>query len=186
MASPNLTSLFSKSRAALLEQLFIEGLPQSHLRQLQRTTALNPSTLHRELKHLVATHWLIEIQDGNRILYQANPDHPCLDEMLSMVRKMTSWVSDLRHWAQDQESIHAAWIFGSYARGNFKPDSDIDLLLVTPKSLQTILGQLKAVIQPLGYEVNPKIYSPEEFTEARETDNPFLARVLNGPLINLK
>lgn len=186
MDSPNLTSLFSKSRAALLEQLYIEGLPRAHLRQLQRTTGLNPATVHRELKHLVATHWLIEIQDGNRVLYQANPDHPCLEEMVSIVRKMTTWVSDLRQWAQGRESIHSAWIFGSYAQGNFRPESDIDLLLVTTDSLQTILSQLKPIIQPLGYEVNPKIYTPDEFAKATTEANPFLTRVLNGPIIALK
>ncbi len=186
MKSNGLHTLFSQSRAALFETLYVDNLPQIHLRALEKITGLNPSTLHRELKSLLTSGWLIAIQDGNRVLYQANPKHPCLQEIKGLVRKLASWVTAVRQWTQSRDEIQAAWIFGSYARGDLKPDSDIDLLLITNSSLQAILSDLKPLIQPLGHEVNPKLYTPKEFDLARAEKNPFLSRVFSNPTLQLK
>ena len=42
-----------------------------------------------------------------------------------------------------EEPVQKAWLFGSYARGQESPDSDIDLLVQMAPNNLTILGFLK-------------------------------------------
>lgn len=186
MPTTDLLSLFNRAKAAIFEVLFTDSRPRVHLRALESQTQLNPSTLHRELKSLVQSGWLTAQADGNRVLYQANSKHPCFSEMLGIVRKLTGWIADLQYLFEETHEIHAAWIFGSYAKGEWTDSSDVDLLLVTTLSLRQTLPLLKPVARETNREFNPKLYAPDEFQAARADGNPFLERVFNGPVLPLK
>jgi uncharacterized protein len=41
----------------------------------------------------------------------------------------SAWVQRIRLWAAQKSEIDQVWIFGSRARGDHKPDSDIDIAL---------------------------------------------------------
>jgi predicted nucleotidyltransferase len=43
------------------------------------------------------------------------------------------------HWARDQRVIRQLWLFGSRARGDHRPDSDIDLAIALSPG-EAILG----------------------------------------------
>lgn len=44
------------------------------------------------------------------------------------------WLAALRQWAANNEAVKELWVFGSRAKGNARPDSDIDVavLLMPP------------------------------------------------------
>ncbi|MFO7947883.1 MAG: nucleotidyltransferase domain-containing protein, partial [Armatimonadota bacterium] len=64
-----------------------------------------------------------------------------------------------------EEKIDVAVIFGSWARGNQQPDSDIDLLMIGDVPLQEISKALQDVGREPGREINPVVMSPEEFRQ---------------------
>ncbi|KAK6024998.1 nucleotidyltransferase domain protein [Ostertagia ostertagi] len=44
-------------------------------------------------------------------------------------------------WARSHRDIEAVWLFGSRARGDSRPNSDIDLAVMTPTELDWIDNQ---------------------------------------------
>lgn len=77
------------------------------------------------------------------------------------------------------------YIYGSQARGNARPDSDIDLLILLPDSYNgaefvkkklDISGCLYDLSLSLGIEISPLVLVPKVFF-ARKT--PFTVNVLN-------
>lgn len=51
------------------------------------------------------------------------PNQPLADG----VGALESDVEAIRKWAASKEFIHRIWIFGSRARSDFRPDSDLDI-----------------------------------------------------------
>lgn len=41
-----------------------------------------------------------------------------------------NFFQEIQQWAKNEDNIRAAGLAGSYARGNTKPDSDIDLVIL--------------------------------------------------------
>jgi len=47
-----------------------------------------------------------------------------------MPNELESWCSTLATWARDTREVSEVWIFGSRARGDHRPDSDLDVALI--------------------------------------------------------
>ena len=64
-------------------------------------------------------------------------------------------------------------LFGSYARGQGGPDSDLDFLVVEPKveSRRSEMVRLRDVLRPLRIPVDVLVVSKEVFQEWRDTPN---------------
>jgi predicted nucleotidyltransferase len=39
------------------------------------------------------------------------------------------WLRDLRSWASNHDCVRELWLFGSRARGDSRPESDVDLAI---------------------------------------------------------
>jgi predicted nucleotidyltransferase len=64
-------------------------------------------------------------------------------------------------------------LFGSYARGQGGPESDLDFLVVEPKveSRRSEMVRLRDVLRPLRIPVDVLVVSKEVFQEWRDTPN---------------
>jgi predicted nucleotidyltransferase len=96
---------------------------------------------------------------------------------IPMEARITRVLADVR------DRIWIAFIFGSMARGDQDPESDIDLMVIGQVSLKELSPCLKRAEQELGRQVNTVIYSESEWAKRREERNPFVARVLKGDKI---
>jgi predicted nucleotidyltransferase len=83
-------------------------------------------------------------------------------------------------------TVRLAFIYGSVAKRKDTSASDIDLLIVAANlTLEDVYAALSPVEQLLDRKVNPTLYTVEEFDQRRARGNPFLKRVLDGPVILL-
>lgn len=81
--------------------------------------------------------------------------------------------------------IEHAYLFGSRARGEARPDSDIDLLLVSSEFADMpvteqwrILGKAAlALMEP----VEPLAYTPEEVQACMQREGSFIRHILTQP-----
>lgn len=100
-------------------------------------------------------------------------------------------MSDLNQIIQDVVATTVAAVaperiilFGSYARGNPGPDSDVDLLVVagTPSTpayqRQDELRRIRRALRGLRISVDILLYTPEEIDAWRDSPNHVIARSL--------
>ena len=69
-------------------------------------------------------------------------------------------------------------LFGSHARGDADPDSDLDFLVVEPsvKDRHMEMVRLREVLRPLGVPVDVLVVSRERFEYWRDTPNTVIHR----------
>lgn len=60
-----------------------------------------------------------------------------------------------------------AWLFGSYAKGNQKENSDIDLAIVLADTEKTFETEVKLMVMRQGDEtiIEPHLFTKDEFNE---------------------
>ncbi|MCX7667428.1 MAG: nucleotidyltransferase domain-containing protein [Atribacterota bacterium] len=81
---------------------------------------------------------------------------------------------------QRYPEIKDIFLFGSFARGDYTPESDIDLLIVCSHLETPFLFRSERFIEffrPLPLDVNFLVYTEEEIHRMREEKNPFILAV---------
>lgn len=88
----------------------------------------------------------------------------------------------LRRISKIKAKIKSIYLFGSRARGDEKPYSDYDLLLVMKKKDRRAIDRLyDAVVDMLletGKVISLKIFQEEEFKRLSSIPTPFMSRIL--------
>ncbi|AHL23177.1 putative nucleotidyltransferase [Thermococcus nautili] len=67
------------------------------------------------------------------------------------------------------DRIASVYLFGSYARGNYGEESDIDLLVVGDIALDDLIDDIFEVLMKHGVVLNVIVEKPEEFERWRDT-----------------
>lgn len=100
-------------------------------------------------------------------------DREKLDDALSTI---------VRNLKQQHPEIRRVFLFGSFARGDYTPESDIDILIVcahleVPFLLRS--GIFIEFFRPLPFDVNLLVYTEEEIRRMEEERNPFILAVFS-------
>lgn len=182
MHDPMLELLFSEYRRKVLSLLFIEAGQAFHVREIARRTATQAGTLHKELSRLAEGGILLRQRQGNQICYQANADCLIFPELAAIFRKTCGPAARLRQVLTGfGEDIERAFIFGSVASGKATAASDIDVLIVGKLSFTDIIQAVYPLQATLGREINPKLYSPEEWRAALAENSAFIQDIMQKP-----
>jgi len=177
--------LFPRTRRNVLQQL-AESQDGLHLRELERRTGVNSRHLLRELRSLRDAGLLTATKVGNQIVYQLSPDCPIFEEIRSIVRKTIGLAKTLRESLEPLAArIELAYVYGSFAEGKERPDSDVDLMIVGEVSLREISPLLVEARRLIQREISPTLYRSEEYAEALRDSDSFVRRVHDGPRIDL-
>lgn len=174
------SALFSDSQARVLQWLFGQPERSYHLSELRRLTSLGSASLQRELNRLADAGLVNSERVGNLRRFQANPQSPVYQELVSLVRKTLGVVPLLRQALQPLAGrLSKAFIYGSVARQTDTAGSDVDLLLVGENlSLNEILNLLLPLEAQLGRKINPNCYTPMEYAKRVAEPDSFVNRVL--------
>ena len=73
------------------------------------------------------------------------------------------------------------YLFGSRARGDWRPDSDFDILVIVPERRQALVDQLYDVVVEVQLEtgslISLKILTGKQYDRLAAIPTPFLANV---------
>lgn len=176
------TVLFGKTRRALLSLLFSHPDESFYLRQIARLIGAGMGGLQRELKTLTDAGILKTRVMGRQAYFQANPDCPVFDELKRLVIK-TFGAADLIRSALSHltGSIRTAFIFGSMARVEPNRRSGLDLMVIGNVSFEEAVSSVSPVQDALAREINPVVYSEEEFRSKAAHGTNFIKRVIESP-----
>ncbi len=178
-----LSSLFfSEYRRRVLGLLLLNPDATYHVRELARLTGTAAGTLHKELTKLTAAGVLQRQEVGNQVRYSANRSCPVFEELASILRKTSGLVDVLAAALSPVEGqINVAIVFGSMARGEQQSTSDVDVMLVGSLNFAAVVQLLHPVQATLRREINPVVYSPDEFRRRAGSDDSFIREVLSKP-----
>lgn len=157
--------LSSQVRAEIFRLLFNRSKTAIHLRDLQRKSHLSIGTIQKEIAHLKSLDIVTSERDGNRLYYTANFNHPLYKEICGLVEKTSGLTEKLKKILSSIKGIECAFIFGSFARGEEKSHSDIDLIVIGDVGLRALSGKLKSLTDQIEREINPHIYSVKTWKE---------------------
>ena len=174
--------LSSRARAEIFRLLFSGFEEELHVREIQRRSGLNDSTIRQELRKLADLDLITGRKDSNRIYYSANKENPLYQDIQNLVIKTSGFVDIFKASLQD-ERIEIAFVFGSIPKGEVKAGSDVDIMVIGEIGLRSLSGLLSGVPEKIGREVNPFVLSRAEFRKRLKDKEHFLSSVLRSPKI---
>jgi len=181
-----LDALFPVARREILAAILLSPAKAWFLTELASHLGTSPSTLQREMNSLTESGILERKQDGRRTYYKARRESPAFDPLRELFSKTAGMIPTLgSEIGKFRKKIKWAAIYGSVAREEETPDSDIDLLLVGDIATSEILPMLRRVERRFGREVNLMRYSEREFRDKMRRGDHFLISIVEGKLITL-
>jgi uncharacterized protein len=179
-------ALFSRTKFLLLGVLFGQPEEGFYLRQLVRILGRGVGALQRELTDLSNAGIIRRTVRGRQVYFQADPECPVFEELKNLMVK-TAGISDVLRTALAPlaDRIKVAAVYGSFARGQARKESDIDLLIVGDVAFTEVVKALSSSQVRLGREINPTVYPPSEFLDKVSKGHHFLRNVLKGQKIFL-
>jgi predicted nucleotidyltransferase len=141
-------ALFSRTQQEVLGLLFGAPDRRFYLAEIVRAAHKGTGAVHRELGRLAAAGLVTVLETGGRKLYQANRASPVFGELAGLMAKLGGAVPAVRSPAAAYDvtpqpvaspakiaalcrkyHVRRLGLFGSAARGELTPESDIDLLV---------------------------------------------------------
>jgi len=176
--------LASRALAAVVIYFVLHPDKPLHFRALQRVTRVSSRSLQHEMARLDTLGMVQRERDGRLVRYRAVAGHPRWSVLREMVRQFAEPAELLRVALADVPGLEAAFIYGSFARGDTHPESDVDVIALGDalKTLDTRLALTQRTVEAsvlLDREVNVTRYTRDRL-EARRTGG-FLSAVLAGP-----
>lgn len=176
--------LASSALAHLILYYVIHPDAKPHFRGLQRATGISSRSLQHELARLEELGMIRRERDGRLMRFPRVADHPRWFVFRDLVREFAEPPTLLRTALVEVPGIEAAFIYGSFARGDVHPQSDVDVFALgdSLRDRETRLtlarGTLEAAVL-LNREVNVTRYTRDRLEAGR--DGGFLSAVLAGP-----
>jgi predicted nucleotidyltransferase len=178
--------LSSKVRAAIFCTLFGVNAVELHMREIQRVAGCTIGPIQVELKKLLALQLVKARRNSNRLYYQANQEHPLYPDIRAMVLKTSGLGDYLKELFSGRDDIETAFIFGSMASGEDTPASDIDLMVIGTIGLRALSTVLIDFRTRVGRELNPHVFTHEEFMKRLKVGEHFITTVISSPRMFVK
>jgi predicted nucleotidyltransferase len=180
--------VFTDNQIQILTVLTGHPAREYYLSELGAILKKHPGTFQRGLNSLQKRGLVLSRKKGNQRLFKINQAHPLFTEIKSIAQKTGGAEALLEAAVKKIKGIDAALIYGSYAKGVMRADSDVDILVVAsdPETEDALLKEFGVIERRLQREVNYKIYAKNEFAKKMRNKDPFLTEVLSDKYILLK
>ena len=173
----------SKIRQDLLTLFFTNPSQKYYLRELHRELGYSAGSIRRELLKFQEDNLFNTQRAGNLLYYTLNTKHPLFRELKMIVFKTVGVEGRLRNTLSSIDGISVAFIYGSYARRKEKDSSDIDLMIIGNPDTSRLNEKIAEVEKRLKREINPTLYSLEEYRSKKKAKSGFIMELLKNPKI---
>jgi len=170
----------------ILAFYFLNKRSRLYLKELSDILEIDKGNLSRYLNSLVEEGVLRAEIEGREKYFLLNSSYPLLNNLKKMMATSVSPETLLKKSLSSIKGLEHAYLFGSYASGKLKKDSDLDILLVGSHDSIEVRENLISLQRRLGREINIVDYSVEEYKEKLKEKGGFLARVSREPKLILK
>lgn len=179
--SPSLLPLLrSETQANLLERLILHPGDAYTVAELAARLGVTDLSVRRELHRMVDAGIAERELVGRQQVFRASAGSPLFEPLRELIERSIGAEALIREVLERTDGVDSAAIFGSWARGQVDAESDIDLLVVGEFDYTGLVGQLIAVQERTGREINLVAIRPDELSAQRGSG--FLRDVLSSPM----
>lgn len=177
----------SRTKQVLLSTFFGNPEKDYYTRQLAAMHNMSVGTLHREIKKLEACGILRSHEVGHIKLFSLNKQHPLFEELKSIFYKTEGAIRLAQDAVSKLSGVRVAFVYGSFAKGDEGPQSDVDIFLVGDNiPEEELVINISDLEKKLTREVNYTLYTEDEFRKKKKEKNSFLLEVLKGKKIFIR
>ena len=168
----------SKNRIKLLNFFLFES-DESHIREISRKLKIPVSAVKGEIDNLI----LIGILSINKSKIALNKECNYLDDLKNMFIKTDAIIYPIRESMKEAE-VDFIFIFGSFARGEYHQESDVDLMVIGDQRLFGIIKILKSAEEKIKREINPVVWKLDHLK--KEKNSSFIRDIFKKGIIMIK
>jgi len=168
----------SKTRVKILEYLLFKS-QETYIRKIARELKISPSAVKREIDSL-ASLAIIRVNQNRIIL---NEKCNFLKDLKNIFIKSDFIIYPLSKVLIDKK-IKYAFIFGSFARGDYKDYSDLDLMVIGDIKSFNLYKRIKPVEGVIKKDINPVIWTLENLK--KEKVSSFIKDIFKKGIIMIK
>lgn len=181
-----LQKLFSsRVRVEILSVFLMNPEKKLYVREVERLTGEDYKNVSMELRNLKEIGLLSSRNEGNLKYFSLNKEFVIYEELKSIFMKTKGAVGILRKAVSTKRHIDYAFIYGSFATGEERAESDIDVMIIGGISLEEVLALIRGPEEKLSREINVSLYGLQEIRKRVKDRDPFIMEVLEGSTIML-
>ena len=181
-----LQKLFSsKVRVEILSVFLMDPERELYVREVERLTGEDYKNVSIELHNLKEIGLLYSRNKGNLKYFSLNKEFVIYEELKAIFMKTKGAVGILRQAVSTKRDIDYAFIYGSFATGKERAQSDIDVMVIGGIFLEEVLTAIRRPEEKLSREINVSLYDLQEIRKRVKDRDPFIMEVLGGDKIML-
>lgn len=165
----------------ILEYFIREPEREFHVRELAKLMKKSPTTTSKHLSKLKKGGLLNSRKRLNHSLFKANAENPLFrtEKLAYNLRRMAE-SGLISHLVEEYNNPEAIILFGSFAKAEDIPKSDIDLLVVTPIRKELNLQKFEKY---LGHKIHLFAHSKADIEKMKSKNKELLNSLANGIVI---
>jgi predicted nucleotidyltransferase len=175
----------SRIRAKVLGWFYMHPEESYFVRQLANILKEDPTNLSRELSSLEKIGILSSRRQGNLKYFLANKNCPFFSELKGLILKTIGVIGELKSAFEKISGIKYAFIYGSYARGEEKAYSDVDLMVIGDIDFDKLDSLIDDTEKKIGRSINYVTYNYNEFLSKKRAKDGFIMDILRYKKIML-
>ncbi len=183
--APAILPLFrSEMQLRLLALLLLQPERGWTLQELAQALGAPASSAHRELGRAEGAGIIYRDATARPHRFQAATEDPLHEPLTDLLRRTVGVEAQLRA-ALEGPDVRAAAIYGSWASGTRRPDSDIDVLVIGDADLRELRRRVRPIGKTAGRTVDLTVLSVDEYRRLLAEKSSFARGVLESPLTPL-
>lgn len=175
----------SEARRKLLTRFLMHPQEEYYGAQLHRTLDMHPNSVHRELGRLERAGLVLSRRSGGQVYYRANQASAIYPELRLLVLKTAGLGEALADGLSKVDGVDWAFIYGSVARGDEGPGSDVDVMIVGEASAEDVEDVVNHLERQISRPVNHSVLRRSELVRRYQDGRSFTRGVIDGPKIML-
>lgn len=173
----------SKIKQNILKLLFYSNESKEfYLSEIAKIVKTSRGTAQRELEDLKKVGIVGSEKKANLRYYFLNKQDPLFEEWQGIVKKTIGIEKEFEEIIKKIGGIKFAFIFGSYIKGDFKSDSDIDLFIIGNPNEDKLIEYINKLEKKIDREINYHIYGASEFRNKIREDS-FLKNITKNYIL---
>jgi predicted nucleotidyltransferase len=162
-----------------------------HLREIARQTKVDVKAVQLQLKRLETTNILASIPKGRNKEYSLRLDDPIAKYYVMMAEAFATVICLANNFvikkvvSEIVSKIEGTVVlFGSFARGDARKNSDIDLFVISDEGLQArTKNMVDDASDLIGRKISLKTANPEQFSQGLDDADPLIREVVSNHVV---